>query len=105
MNHVTVMAGEVVEALAPVNGGHYVDATVGGGGHSEAILTACPRARVLAFDRDDEALATAGARLSRFSDRVEFVHASFDRMPEELRARHIESIDGLVADLGISTPQ
>ena len=105
MNHITVMAGEVVEALAPVDGGLYVDATVGGGGHSEAILTACPRARVLAFDRDAEALATAGARLSCFADRVEFVHASFDRMPEELRARHIESIDGMVADLGISTPQ
>jgi len=105
MNHITVMAGEVVRALAPVDGGLYVDATVGGGGHSEAILSACPSARVLAFDRDEEALATAGARLSCFSNRVELIHASFDRMPEELSERHIEGIDGLIADLGVSTPQ
>ena len=105
MNHITVMSREVIQALAPRDGGLYVDATVGGGGHSEAILTANLGARVLAFDRDEEALNTAAARLTRFSNRIELIHASFDQMPSELQARHIECIDGLVADLGVSTPQ
>jgi len=104
-DHISVMVSEVVQALAPVDGGLYVDATVGGGGHSEAILTACPGARVLAFDRDEEALTTAANRLARFSDRIELIHASFEQLPYELRERQIEGIDGLIADLGVSTPQ
>ena len=105
VHHITVMSSEVVQALAPSDGGLYVDATVGGGGHSEAILNACPGARVLAFDRDEEALSAAGARLAGFSSRIELIHASFDQLTEELNARQLGSIDGLVADLGVSTPQ
>lgn len=104
-SHITVMSREVVEALAPIDGGLYVDATVGGGGHSEAILTACRGAHVLAIDRDEEALSAAAARLAHFSTRVELVHAPFDQLPHELQARNIASIDGLVADLGVSSPQ
>ena len=103
--HITVMVSEVVQALSPKVGGLYVDATVGGGGHTEAILCASPETRVLAFDRDEDALSAAATRLAPFSDRVELIHASFDRLPQELAARSIVSIDGLIADLGVSTPQ
>jgi 16S rRNA (cytosine1402-N4)-methyltransferase len=104
-HHISIMVNEVVNALAPVDGGLYIDATVGGGGHSEAILTACSGARVLAFDRDEQALITSSERLAHFSRRIEFVHASFDRITEELGARNISAVDGMMADLGISTPQ
>jgi 16S rRNA (cytosine1402-N4)-methyltransferase len=103
--HVTVMSREVVSALAPLNGGLFVDATVGGGGHTEALLLANPAARVLAFDRDEEALEAAQQRLAVFGERVQFVHSTFDNLPEELRSRGIEFVDGLIADLGVSTPQ
>ena len=104
-DHISVMVEQVIQALAPFDGGLYVDATLGGGGHSEAILTANPGARVLAFDRDEDALNTAAPRLARFGNRVELIHASFDRLSDELTARGIAGIDGLIADLGVSTPQ
>jgi 16S rRNA (cytosine1402-N4)-methyltransferase len=104
-HHISIMVSEVVNALAPVDGGLYIDATVGGGGHSEAILNACPGAKVIAFDRDEQALITSSERLSHFSRRIEFVHASFERIAEELSQRNITAVDGMMADLGISTPQ
>src|SRR4051812_31820533 len=67
--HATVMKAEVTSALAPVAGETYVDATLGGGGHTEAILEAAPGARVIAFDRDETAVTAARARLARFGDR------------------------------------
>ncbi|NVL67659.1 16S rRNA (cytosine(1402)-N(4))-methyltransferase [Escherichia coli] len=69
--HATVMKTEVTEALAP-RAGIYVDATVGGGGHSEAILEAHADSRVIALDRDQMALDAARARLARFGDRITF---------------------------------
>ena len=63
--HATVMLSEVVSALAPEDGATYVDATLGGGGHTEAILEAAPGARVIAFDRDETAIEAARARLAR----------------------------------------
>ena len=70
--HEPVLLEEVLEALSPVSGGLYVDGTVGGGGHSEAILEACsPEGRLVAFDRDDWALEAAAKRLARFGNRLE----------------------------------
>ena len=103
--HATVMRDEVVQALAPHAGGVYVDATLGGGGHSEAILEADPGARVIAFDRDAVAIAAAQARLERFEDRIEIVHSSFGRIREELSRMGISSVSGICADLGVSSPQ
>ncbi|HSO35496.1 MAG TPA: 16S rRNA (cytosine(1402)-N(4))-methyltransferase RsmH [Labilithrix sp.] len=102
--HATVMKAEVTEALAP-RAGIFVDATVGGGGHSEAILEAHPEARVIALDRDQLALDAARARLERFGDRVTFVKTPFGRVAEALDALHIEQVAGLCADLGVSSPQ
>jgi 16S rRNA (cytosine1402-N4)-methyltransferase len=103
--HATVMRHEVAASLAPEDGATYVDATLGGGGHTEAILEMAPAARVIAFDRDDEAIRAAGARLARFGDHVVIVRARFGRLREELASRGIARVRGLCADLGVSSPQ
>ncbi len=102
--HETVLLTEVVDALAPT-AGVFVDVTVGGGGHSEGILEAHPEAKLIALDRDDAALSAAGARLARFEDRATFVKTPFSEVSSVLRSLSIESIDGLCADLGVSSPQ
>lgn len=103
--HITVMRDEVVRALAPRLGGVYVDLTAGGGGHSEAILEANPGARLIAFDRDPAAIAAASERLARFSGRFELIRACFSEVKQELAARNVALVDGLIADLGVSSPQ
>lgn len=103
--HTTVMLREMVSALAPKEGGIYVDATCGGAGHTEAILLANDNCRVIAFDRDPLAIAAAERRLERFEGRVELVRAPFARMREELAQMGITRIDGVCADLGVSSPQ
>ena len=103
--HATVMRDEVVQALAPRPGGIYVDATLGGGGHTEAILSAEPEARVIAFDRDAVAIAAATARLAPFEERVEIVHAPFGQIENELKKMGISRVAGICADLGVSSPQ
>lgn len=104
-HHVTVMRDEVVRALAPASGLTYVDATLGGGGHTEAILEANSGAEVIAFDRDPSAIAAARMRLSRFGDRVRIIRANFSRLEEELAALGIVRVNGVCADLGVSSPQ
>jgi 16S rRNA (cytosine1402-N4)-methyltransferase len=102
--HETVMRAEVIAALAPA-AGVYVDATVGGGGHAEAILEAHPESRLVGFDRDDAALAAAKARLARFGDRVTLVKTGFAEAENALRGIGLDSIEGICADLGVSSPQ
>lgn len=99
------MPDEVVRALAPSAGGVYVDVTAGGGGHSAAILSACSQARVVAFDRDHTAVLAARERLAEFGERARVVHASFLEVADWLADSGIERVDGLVADLGISSQQ
>lgn len=102
--HETVMRAEVVAALAPA-AGVFVDVTVGGGGHTEGILEAHPEARVIALDRDDLALAAARERLAPFGDRVSFVKTPFGDVSRALASIGLAQIDGLCADLGVSSPQ
>ena len=104
-SHQPVMLDEVLAALSPRPFGVYVDATVGGAGHSSAILRACPGARLVAFDRDPLAVRVAGERLFEFGERARVVHARFDQIGAELAALGIERIDGLLADLGVSSAQ
>jgi len=104
-SHVSVMLGEVVEALDPTRGGVFVDATAGGAGHSAALLAASPNLRVVACDRDPLAVRTAKARLAQFGERALCVHASFDQIPARLAEAGIGQIDGLLADLGLSSQQ
>jgi len=104
-SHVSVMLGEVLEALDPARGGVFVDATAGGAGHSAALLAASPNLRLIACDRDPLAVRTAQARLAQFGERALVVHASFDQIPERLAEAGITQIDGLLADLGLSSQQ
>jgi 16S rRNA (cytosine1402-N4)-methyltransferase len=103
--HTTVMRDEVVRALAPREGGTYVDVTLGAGGHTVALLEAEPRARIVGVDRDPAAIASASERLAPVADRIVFVRAPFSRLRAELDALGIGTVDGLVADLGVSSPQ
>jgi 16S rRNA (cytosine1402-N4)-methyltransferase len=102
--HVTVLRDEVVRALAPREGGLYLDATLGAGGHTEAILE-IPGTRVIGLDRDPVALALAGARLAPFGERITLIHGRFSTVREQLAALGIAGVDGLVADLGVSSMQ
>src|SRR4051794_4490059 len=103
MGHVPVLAEAAVAALEPRDGGLYVDGTFGGGGYTRLMLEAA-RCRVVAFDRDPEAVER-GRRMAEAEPRLEIVGASFGRMAEELADRGIGSVDGVVLDLGVSSFQ
>lgn len=104
-SHVSVMLAECVAALEPTRGGVFVDATAGGAGHSAALLAASPNVRLIACDRDPLAVRTAQSRLAQFGERALCVHASFEQIPERLAEAGITQIDGLLADLGVSSQQ
>jgi len=101
--HEPVLLEEVLLALQPVAGRLYVDGTVGGGGHAEAILEASgPGGRLVGFDRDDWALAAAARRLKRFGERLELHREPFAGLAKCLAKA---SCDGVLLDLGVSSPQ
>jgi 16S rRNA (cytosine1402-N4)-methyltransferase len=103
--HETVMRGEVVHAIAPRAGGVYVDVTLGAGGHTVALLEAEPKAKIIALDRDPNAVAAATERLVPVADRVVLVRGVFSRLREQLDDLGVGQVDGVVADLGVSSPQ
>jgi 16S rRNA (cytosine1402-N4)-methyltransferase len=98
-----VLLEEVVEILAPERGGFFVDATVGAGGHAEALLARGPEIRLLACDRDPEAVEVARRRLGRFGERVEFLQENFGELDRVLVG--FPAPDGILADLGVSSMQ
>ena len=102
--HEPVMVAEVLEYLAPARGGVFVDCTVGYGGHTRAMLDA-GASRVIGLDRDPDALRQAGAALASEESRVELVHSDYRRLDEILDARGITGVDGILADLGVSSMQ
>jgi 16S rRNA (cytosine1402-N4)-methyltransferase len=102
--HEPVLAEDVVSFLAPHGTGLYLDGTVGGGGHARLILEACEECRVLAVDRDSEALERARAVLAEFRGRVRFLRARFDDAPEDAEVRDV-GLDGALLDLGVSSRQ
>lgn len=104
--HETVMLGETLDCLAPTAGRTYADATVGGGGHSAAILErSAPDGRLIGVDRDEAALAAARARLAPYGERVTLVHGAFAELRSILAGVGVPRVAGLVADLGVSSPQ
>jgi 16S rRNA (cytosine1402-N4)-methyltransferase len=104
--HRPVMRDEVLRLLAPRDGGVYADVTLGRGGHAEAILEAsAPGGRLVAIDRDQAAITETRPRLARFGPRVTFVHGPFSGLHGHLAAAGVTQLDGLVADLGVSSPQ
>jgi 16S rRNA (cytosine1402-N4)-methyltransferase len=107
--HLPVLEKEIVELFAGLDAGVVLDATLGGGGHAFAILSAAPQLRLLGIDRDPEARAAAIARLSIFAERVLVVDATFDTMANVVRANSTfidgEPIVGILMDLGVSSHQ
>lgn len=106
--HIPVMLERCLELLdhvASLQQAVIVDATLGLGGHSEALLTRHPRLTVIGLDRDSAALSLAQERLSRFEDRMVYVHTVYDGITEAVRAAGFESIDGVLFDLGVSSMQ
>ncbi len=106
MSHISVLLHETVDAmLADRNTGIYVDATFGRGGHTRLLLSKLDaQARVYAFDKDPQALAVA-AELAQQDSRFQIIHASFADLQQELNALGITQVDGVMADLGVSSPQ
>ena len=102
--HVPVLVGEVVQLLSPERGGLFVDCTVGLGGHARAVLTAGAE-RLIGIDRDETALAHARVALADFADRVELVHADYRELTRVLDERSVARVDGILADLGVSSMQ
>jgi 16S rRNA (cytosine1402-N4)-methyltransferase len=102
--HEPVLGDEVIKLLDPRGSGLYLDGTVGGGGHSRMILEACPNCRVLAVDRDGDALAHARAALEGFAGRVRFLRVRFDDAPSDVEVT-TRGLDGALLDLGISSHQ
>jgi 16S rRNA (cytosine1402-N4)-methyltransferase len=104
MSHLPVMVTEVVHHLEPSRGGMFVDCTTGLGGHARALLEA-GASRLIGLDRDPEALARAGEALGAWRERVELVHSDYRRLGAVLEARGLAAVDGVLADLGVSSMQ
>lgn len=102
--HAPVMVGEVLAHLRPERGGWFLDATLGGGGHAEAVLEAGPGVRLIGVDRDPDALTAAGERLKRFGDRVQLVRANFAAAHQAADIAD-GALTGALLDLGISSHQ
>ncbi|MFB9378883.1 16S rRNA (cytosine(1402)-N(4))-methyltransferase RsmH [Kineococcus gynurae] len=106
--HVPILLERCTEVLAPSlahEGAVSVDATLGMGGHAEALLDRFPRLRLVGVDRDPQALALAGTRLARFGERVTLVHAVSDDLPDVLDDLGLDVVDAVFFDLGVSSLQ
>ncbi len=102
--HEPVLVAETIALLDPARGGLFVDCTVGLGGHTRALLEA-GASRVLGLDRDTTALVLAAESLAAWRDRVEFVHSDYREIGRVLDARGVDAVDGVLADLGVSSMQ
>ncbi|WP_460748291.1 16S rRNA (cytosine(1402)-N(4))-methyltransferase RsmH [Nocardiopsis oceani] len=106
--HVPVMLDRIVELLAPAlshPGAVLIDGTLGLGGHSEALLKACPSMRLVGVDRDTTALERSAKRLAPYADRTHFVHALYSDIPRALDEAGVKEADAILLDLGVSSPQ
>jgi 16S rRNA (cytosine1402-N4)-methyltransferase len=107
-SHVPVLLDRVVALLTPAldhEGAVLVDATLGLGGNTEAVLTSCSLARVIGIDRDESALDLARSRLTHFGDRFTGVHARYDELPDVLDEQRLDAVDAVLFDLGVSSLQ
>jgi 16S rRNA (cytosine1402-N4)-methyltransferase len=102
--HIPVLAREVIDALDPRDGGRYVDGTFGGGGYTAAILDRAD-CRVIAIDRDPDAIAAGRVLAERYAPRLQLIEGRFGDMAELLSAEGVEDVDGVTLDLGVSSMQ
>lgn len=98
---VALLTPSIEKSTSPI----VVDATLGMGGHSEALLERFPKLRIVGLDRDKDAIAIATHRLERWANRIDVVHAVYDQIPEVLSELGIEGVDGILFDLGVSSLQ
>lgn len=104
-HHVSVLLEECIEGLNIKPDGIYVDGTLGGAGHSSRIAAKLTLGTLIGIDRDEVALAAAGERLAPFGDRVRLVHSNFCEIASVLDEQNIPGVDGILLDLGVSSPQ
>jgi len=104
-HHVSVLLEECIEGLNIKPDGIYVDGTLGGAGHSSQIAKRLTTGRLIGIDRDPVALKAAGERLAPYSDRVILVHSNFCEIAQVLKELEIDGVDGILLDLGVSSPQ
>ena len=104
-HHVSVLLNECIEGLAIKPDGIYVDGTLGGAGHSSQIVKHLSSGRHIGIDRDPVALKAAGERLAPYKDKVTLVHSNFCEIAQVLEDLNIEGVDGILLDLGVSSPQ
>ena len=104
-HHVSVLLEECIEGLNIRPDGIYVDGTLGGAGHSSRIAAQLTTGKLIGIDRDPVALTAAGERLASFGDRVALVHSNFSEMDSALESLGITGVDGILLDLGVSSPQ
>lgn len=105
LKHYSVLLNECIEALNIRPDGIYVDGTLGMGGHSEQIAKRLTTGRLIAIDRDEMALSRAQERLAPYADRITFVHGNFRDLPQLLADAGVTGADGMLFDLGVSSPQ
>ena len=103
--HISVLLQECIDGLDIKPDGIYVDGTLGGAGHSSQIAARLTTGRLIGIDRDPIALKAAGERLAKFGDRVTLVHSNFCNIAQVLDDLGIEAVDGILLDLGVSSPQ
>ena len=103
--HIPVLLNEVINGLNINPSGTYVDLTVGRGGHSSEILARLKDGRLICVDQDEDAIVASNARISKISSRFEIVRANFSALEEILEAKGIKEVDGILMDLGVSSPQ
>lgn len=105
-NHTTVLLHEAVDGLRVKEDGIYVDCTLGGAGHSEEIAKLLSaEGRLICFDQDTTAIEAAQEKLGKYSAQIDFVHANFKHLKSELEDLGITEVDGVLYDLGVSSPQ
>lgn len=103
--HITVLKAEAIESLNINPEGSYVDCTLGGAGHSEEIAKRLTTGKLFAFDQDDAALEAASIRLEPYKNKVILIKSNFRYIKEKLEEHNIEQVDGILYDLGVSSPQ
>lgn len=103
--HISVLLQESIDALHIDEHGTYLDLTLGRAGHSSEILKRLSGGKLIAFDKDEQAIKESEPRLSKISDNFKLVHSDFKNFKNELNNLGVMSVDGILADLGISSPQ
>ncbi len=105
MEHTSVLLNETIDLLNVKPDGIYVDGTLGRGGHAKLLISKLSAGHLYAFDKDEQALKESEVNLSDVLDKVTMIHSDFRSMEEELHIRGIGSVDGIMLDLGVSSPQ